>query len=113
MPASVVRTIQRPRIGESNLILTRDLPFDERDLPLDVSKPTEAVAAEQLSLPGVDAPPRTESRRPGSPPRQAPPVADPLLATYLRRLAAQGGARKGWQAYRYHLRSTLTIASRL
>jgi integrase len=38
---------------------------------------------------------------------------DPLLTVYARRLAALGNARKGRQAYGYHLRSTLTIASRL
>ena len=45
---------------------------------------------------------------------QPPRVADdPLLTAYARRLAAQGNARQGRQAYQYHLRSTLTIASRL
>lgn len=37
--------------------------------------------------------------------------ADPLLETYLRRLAARGVAPKGFAAYRYQLRTLLGIAA--
>ena len=38
--------------------------------------------------------------------------ADPLLNSYLRRLAARGVAPKGYAAYRYQLRTLLGIAAR-
>jgi integrase len=73
--------------------------------------------AEQLNLPGLDVPTRVpvHRRRRPAPARLVvvPSADDPLLTTFLRRLAAQGRAPKGQAAYRYHLRSTLTIASRL
>jgi integrase len=40
-------------------------------------------------------------------------VDDPLLSAFLRRLTAQGRARKGRKAYEYQLRSMVLIAARL
>jgi integrase len=98
------------------LLLSRDLRFAGRDLRLDGPDLVGEPADEQLALPGFTAPsPRRARRRPrpGEGKRAAPPADDPLLTTYLRRLAAQGVARKGWKAYRYQVMSTLLTAARL
>src|SRR4051794_30555668 len=98
------------------LLLSRDLPFDGRDLPLPDSTPADEPPAEQLALPGLEAPERdrTPRRRRAVPtPPTGPSADDPLLAGYFRRLAVQGRAPKGQAAYRYQLRSLLQIACRL
>jgi len=67
----------------------------------------------QLALPNIPSvPPRV---RRGKPKRRIVTHAedvDPLLETYLRRLAARGVAPKGYTAYRYQLRMLLGIAAR-
>jgi len=71
---------------------------------------------EQLALPGIEPPPvRTPRRRSHPAPDRSngPPTDDSLLATFVRRLATHGRARKGQLAYGYQMRSMLTIATRL
>jgi integrase len=90
-------------------LLSRDLRFD---CPDDLNEPM----AEQLGLPGIEPPLVRKLRRR---PRPAPArphtglVDDPLLAAFLRRLTAQGRARKGRKAYEYQIRSMLMVAARL
>lgn len=97
------------------LLLSRDLPSGGRDLPLQAPSPEGDPLFEQLVLPGVEAPLKRArsqtSRQTGRIPTPALTV-DPLMEAYERRLAAQGGARKGASAYHYHLRSMLKIAAR-
>ena len=70
----------------------------------------------QLSLPGLagaqERPRRVRRRRIAST-GSSPPGPDPLVAAYLRRLAALGVARKGLAAYRYQLRAIALTAARL
>ena len=98
------------------LLLSRDLRLAARDLRLDHSQPADEPVVEQLAFLGFEPPaartPRRRSR-PSSEPRSAPPADDPLLTAFLRRLVAQGRARKGRNAYRYQMRSILLIAERL
>jgi len=88
------------------LLLSRDLRLAGRDLRLDSPDLDDEPVVEQLSLPGIDAPPaRTPRRRPrtDSRPAKVPPADDPLLATFRRRMTAQvsiagssGPAVVGW-----------------
>src|SRR4051812_18906669 len=99
-----------------DVLLSRDLRFAGRDLRLDGPKPADWPAVEQLALPGIAAPPPRRTRRrtrPDARQQSMPPADDLLLSAYLRRLRAQGVARKGWKAYRYQIRSTLLTAARL
>src|SRR5687767_9957712 len=98
------------------LLLSRDLRSADRDLRFDrLDEPTESTA-EQLALPGVEPPVsrklRRRSRSTSSRPT-VPPADDPLLKAFLRRLTAQGRARKGRKAYEYQIRSMLMVATRL
>jgi hypothetical protein len=96
--------------------LSRDLRLDGYDLRLDSPEPADEPASQQLLLPGFAPPvarPQHRRARPTRPARPTPTVDDPLLVTFLRRLADQGRARKGQQAYQYQMRSMLTIAERL
>src|SRR5690349_21239038 len=72
-----------------------DLRFGGHDLRIDGPELAEEPTSQQLLLPGF-APPVTQPRRLRSRPAAArpptQPIADPLLATFLRRLAAQGRA---------------------
>src|SRR5215208_2637719 len=89
------------------LLLSRDLRFGGRDLRLDDPETAGELFVEQMALPGFMAPPQHRKRRQSRPigPQPSPPPADdPLLTTYLTRLAAQGCARKGWKAYRYQIK---------
>src|SRR5262245_47385343 len=97
---------QRP--PQHQLLLGRDLRSACRDLRSDGVETVDEPVAEQLALPGIDPP---LARKPRRRPRPAPvalsaaPADDPLLTTFLRRLAAQGRARKGQLAYGYQMRS--------
>jgi integrase len=98
------------------LLLSRDLQFAGRDLRPDAPRLADESVTEQLSLPGIDSPPPRKPRRRSRPrlERPSPPAADdPLLAAFVRRLAAQGRARKGRNAYEYQMRSMLRIVARL
>jgi integrase len=69
----------------------------------------------QLPLAGLDAPtPESTRQRPrAAQARPARAAADSLLTTFLRRLSAQGRARKRQLAYGYQMRSMLAVAARL
>ena len=100
---------------EHLLLLSRDLRSDGRDLQSDGQEPTDESAVEQLALPGIERPPvRKPRRRTRSADEHPGQVAadDPLLTAFVRRLAAQGRARKGCKAYEYQIRSMLIIAAR-
>src|SRR5262249_27931763 len=101
---------------DSLLLLSRDLWLDGHDLRVDGPEPADKPASQQLLLPGF-APPITRPRRHRSRPMAGSPrtqlADDPLLPTYLRRLTAQGRARKGQKAYQYQMQSMLMIAERL
>jgi integrase len=106
-------TARHPRLL---LLLSRDLLSGGHDLPLDDAETASGPVWEQDALPGFEAPDGGRTRRRSRPRAVARPARaadDPLLAVYARRLEALGAARKGRQAYHYHLRSTLTVASRL
>ena len=102
-----------PRHGP--LLLSRDLRFAGRDLRFDHPDDPNESTAEQLGLPGIEpTPARSPCRRPH--PASAHPTTppdDPLLSAFLRRLTAQGRARKGRKAYEYQMRSMLLVAARL
>src|SRR5438128_8909148 len=96
------------RLQHSLLLLSRDLRSDGRDLRPDTTKPVDEPIAEQLTLPGIDAPVARKPRRrscPASVRPDAPLADDPLLSVFLQRLAAHGRARKGQKAYEYQMRS--------
>jgi integrase len=91
------------------LLLSRDLRSDR------LGDPDESTA-DQLALPGIEPPlQRRLPRRPRPAPAlpSAAAADDSLLEAFVRRLAAQGRARKGQLAYTYQMRSMLEIARQL
>jgi integrase len=102
-------------VSQHLLLLSRDLRSAGHDLRSDGSG-AATPTVEQLELPGIEPPPVRQPRRRTRPVRRHPrqPVADdPLLTAFVRRLAAQGRARQGEQAYARQIRSMLVIAARL
>src|SRR3712207_5454795 len=87
-----------------------------RDLQRCSNEDVTATQPRQLPLPGLAGAqerPRRVRRRSIASASSPPPGPDPLVAAYLRRLAAQGVARKGLAAYRYQLRAIALTAARL
>lgn len=104
------------------LLLTHDLQLDGRDLQVggpDLQLDGEQLArhdnATQPPLPGFDhlVTPKIIARVRRQGRSKRPPVDDPLYLAYQARLAAQGRAVRGQQAYCYQLRFTVRVAERI